>query len=248
MRPILNYHGGKFMMRKFIIEKMQKHEIYVEPFGGGASVLLSKAPVRIEVYNDLDSEIVNVFNVAKFHGQELIRRLKLTPYSRELYLDARPRVNCPIGQAVNTIVKSFMGIGDSIHNGTGFRNSKTSSTSPAVSFKNYADFFDFFIERLRGVIIESLHYSEILKKYDSEKTLFYLDPPYIASTRSKLNAYGHEMTDLDHVEMVEKIQLLKGSVLLSGYENEFYNRLSWARYTKNVSTQKLSRQEILWVK
>lgn len=247
-RPILDYYGGKFNLKKWIIENMPDHKIYVEPFGGGASVLLAKDPVKLEIYNDIDDEIVNVFNMAKFHGKELKRQLELTPYSRSIYIQSRRKSADPIDMAIKTITKSFMGIGDSIHNNSGFRNSKTSNSSPGKSFKNYVDYFDWFIERLRGVVIESLPYNKILEKYDSSETLFYLDPPYVFSCRSKKHTYGHELTDKEHQGLIDQITGMSGHVVLSGYENDIYEKLKWEKLTKEARTQKNKRTEALWIK
>ncbi len=247
-RPILDYYGGKFILRKWVMDYFPDHSIYVEPFGGGASVLLSKDPVKVEVYNDIDDEIVNFFDVAKNRGKELHNHLVHTPYSRSIYLRAREVVSDPLEMAVNTVVKSFFGIGDSIHNSSGFRNSKTSNASPSKTFKNYVDYFPHFIERLRPVVIENLSYGDVIAKYDSEKTLFYADPPYVFSSRSKKHSYGHELSDNDHIELLEKLSQVKGSVVLSGYENDIYKRLDWPKYKKETRTQKNKRTECLWVK
>lgn len=246
-RPILNYHGGKFLMRKWIMSHFSEHDIYIEPFGGSASILLYKEPCRLEIYNDLDSRIVNVFNMAKFHGAELLRQLKTTPFSREIYLASINNTRDPIEMAVNTICRSYMGIGDSIYNASGFRNSKTSNSSPAQSFKNYVDFFDFFIERLRGVIIESLDYKEIINKYDTTKSLFYFDPPYVHSTRTRGKSYAHELSDDDHRAFLEQVKQIQGMAIVSGYDCPLYSELDWAKFTRSCSTQKNNKNETIWM-
>lgn len=75
-RPILRYHGGKWMLADWIISHFPAHRIYVEPFGGGASVLLKKQRTYAEIYNDLDSELVNLFRTIRDHGDDLKNRLQ----------------------------------------------------------------------------------------------------------------------------------------------------------------------------
>ena len=84
-RPILRYHGGKFIMGDWIIRHFPSHRVYTEPFGGAASVLLQKDRSYGEVYNDMDGEIVNLFRVVRSQGQDLIGLLELTPFSRDDY-------------------------------------------------------------------------------------------------------------------------------------------------------------------
>lgn len=82
-RPIVRYFGGKWKLAPWIIQHLPQHRVYVEPFGGGGSVLLRKPRSYAEVYNDLDGEIVNLFLIARDHGQELQQKLELTPFARD---------------------------------------------------------------------------------------------------------------------------------------------------------------------
>lgn len=98
--PILRYHGGKWKIAPWIINHFPPHDIYVEPFGGGGSILFRKNPCRAEIYNDLDNEIVNVFRVIRDHLQadKLAGLCLLTPYSRsELDLANEPSTD-PVEQ------------------------------------------------------------------------------------------------------------------------------------------------------
>ena len=81
-RPPVKWHGGKRYLAAKIIAHFPDHRVYVEPFGGGASVLLNKRPVEVEVYNDLDGRIVRLFRVLRDRGQEFAEEARLTLYSR----------------------------------------------------------------------------------------------------------------------------------------------------------------------
>jgi hypothetical protein len=152
-RPALRYYGGKWKLANWLIANFPPHRIYVEPFGGGASVLLQKPRSYAEVYNDLDGEIVNVFEVLRCPttAAKLERALRLTPFSRTEFIRAYRRSRRPIEQARRTIIKSFMGFGSSgiygnsnrgmrtrASTSTGFRsNSSRSGTTPAHDVERY---------------------------------------------------------------------------------------------------------------
>jgi hypothetical protein len=98
-RPALRYFGSKWRLAPWIIEHFAPHDVYVEPFAGGAGVLLRKPPSALEVYNDLDGEVVNFFNVLRNETDELIRRLDLTPFAREAWENAYEPTEDPIEEA-----------------------------------------------------------------------------------------------------------------------------------------------------
>lgn len=248
LRPALNYFGGKWMLANWIISFFPEHKIYVEPFSGGASVLIRKEVSHREIYNDIDDEIVNFFRVLRLNGNELKRQLQLTPYSRTEYDKARESTSNPIEMARRTVIKSLMGIGDSIHNKTGFRNSKTSTTPPPTTFRNYTNTLHNLTARLENVMFENLNYKECFEKYDTPDTLFYCDPPYPHNTRSTKHSYGHEMSDQDHYDFIEIIQNLKGKVILSSYENDIYDKLNWKKEFKTASSESSNRIEVLYIK
>lgn len=152
-RPILRYHGGKFILAPWIISHFPAHRVYVEPFGGAGSVLLRKPRCYAEIYNDLDGEVVNLFRVVRDRGPELKRLLALTPFAREEYQGAWLPSEDQLEQARRTVIRAFMGFGSAavtmarnvggsragIYPGTGFRaNSNRSGTTPAHDWRNFA--------------------------------------------------------------------------------------------------------------
>lgn len=251
-RPILRYHGGKWRFAPWIISHFKEHRVYVEPFGGAASVLLRKERAYAEVYNDLDGALVNLFKQVRDNGPELIRRLSLTPYSRSEFKDSYIESDDPVEQARRTVVGSLMGFGsNSLSKNTGFRsNSNRSSTTPAHDFANYPEKLMAIIERLRGVVIECRDFESIMLSHDSEQTLHYLDPPYLKSTRGPGNDYNHEMTDDDHVRMLHVAKSMHGMVIISGYDNGIYNNslASWCKHIKPCFADGARpRTECIWI-
>ena len=88
MRSILKYPGSKWRIANWIIEKMPQHHSYLEPYFGSGAVFFNKAPSNIETINDIDSDITNLFNVIRENTDELLRKVVMTPYSREEYDNA----------------------------------------------------------------------------------------------------------------------------------------------------------------
>lgn len=253
-RPIIRYHGGKWLLAEWIISHFPSHKIYVEPYGGAASILLKKKRSFAEVYNDLDDEMVNLFFVMRDHGSELKEKLYFTPFSRhEFDLSYQP-TDDKIERARRTIVRAYMGFGSSIANYTGFRaTSFRSGSTPANDWKNYHDAMTAIIERLRGVTIENRDAFRVMLQHDSVKTLHYVDPPYVHETRykkSNSNSYRFEMTNEDHVKMCELLKQLKGTVVLSAYQNDLYDDhlVGWKKIMKrSFADGARPRIEILYI-
>jgi len=120
-RPLIRYFGGKSRISRWVVSSFPKHKIYTEAYGGAASVLLRKDRAYAEIYNDLNGEIVNLFKVVRDQGPELLRRLQLTPFSRQEMLEAYDHSVDAVEQARRTIVKANMGHGsDSLYRENGF--------------------------------------------------------------------------------------------------------------------------------
>lgn len=257
-RPALRYHGGKWRDATWIISYFPEHRRYIEPFGGGASVLLRKSRSYAEVYNDLDGEIVNLFRVLRNPSQarELIRLVEMTPFSRVEFEQAYLPDGDPIEMARRLLVRSFMGFGaaGTTGNNTGFRNNSTrSGTTPATDWANYPPALALIAERMRGVIIEMLPATEVLQRFDGPDALFYIDPPYPLTTRGKQSAagYRYEMTDDEHRELAGVVRGLVGKIVISGYPCDLYDcdlYSDWQRVTKNAHAEGArDRIEVLWI-
>lgn len=253
-QSVIRYLGGKQKQAPWITELFPDHDIYVEPFGGAANVLLAKKPCRVEVYNDLDSRVVNLFRVLRDPEQkrELQRLLRSTPYSREEYLSCySPGVFDSVEEARRLVVKSFMGTSqNSFNEKSGFRkNSIKRDVCCAKAWKMYPEFLDEVQDRLRGCIIENRDAVEVMAYYDTPGTLHYVDPPYMMETRTKYGKYAFEYAPERHEELLKRVKLLKGMVVVSGYSCDLYNAAlnGWYRYEKkSYAAFGGQRKEILW--
>ena len=254
-RPALRYHGGKFRLAPWNLSHFPTHNHYVEVFGGGASVLLCKPPSKIETYNDIDHAVVTFFRVLRECPNELIRVLELTPWSREeLKLSRRP-ADDELETARRLFVGAWQGRGKATAQwSTGWRY----EVLPIRGVRAYADAIEatanlrLVAERLRRVQIECDDWRNVLARYDSPATLFYLDPPYLASVRSDRwhnKAYRHEMTDGDHRDLSGLLAGIEGMAVVSGYPSMLYDELyaGWVRFMKRTQADIGATVECLWV-
>lgn len=264
-RPLVRYHGGKWRLAPWIVGQFPPHRTYVEPFGGGASILLRKPRTYAEIYNDLDGEMVNLFRVARDHGPALERVVALTPFSRADFRESFEPTSDPIEQARRTLIRAHMGFGTAASRttasgkpqSTGFRSASTrSGTIPATDWRNMPEVIAAVVNRMRGVVIENRDAAEVMTRHDGDDTLHYVDPPYVHSTRSdrgagSLHCYRHEMTDAQHEALAGILVTLKGAVIVSGYECDLYRELfrGWDRIEKETHGDAArDRTEVLWLR
>lgn len=264
-RPALRYHGGKWKLAPWLQLFFPPHRVYVEPFGGGASVLLRKQRTYAEIYNDLDGEVVNVFRMLRDRGAELTGLLTLTPFSRVEFDMSYQRADDSLEQARRTIARSFMGFGSAAATGerSGFRsNSNRSGTTPAHDWANLADAVPALVARLRGVVIENRDALQVAQQHDQPEALHYFDPPYVHSTRSDKmrgtategrasgKAYRYEMDDDAHRAFAQVAHGLQGMVVVSGYCSPLYQELfgDWERFDRPAFADGArARTEVVWL-
>lgn len=266
-RPVLRWHGGKWKLAPWIISFFPAHRIYVEPFGGAASVLLRKPRSYGEVYNDLDDEVVGLFRIlrAPALAAELERQLRLTPFARTEFKQAYQPTNDPLERSRRLVIRSFMGFGSNAHSSqekghrsTGFRsNSNRSGTTPAQDWTNWPDAMGALVARVAGVVMENRNAREVMAQHDGADTLHYVDPPYLPETRARGNRYDlawrmyrHELSRDDHAELLAFLCELDGMVVLSGYPDPLYDDAlpGWQRVEREAMADGARpRVEVLWI-
>ncbi|RMH10773.1 MAG: DNA adenine methylase [Gammaproteobacteria bacterium] len=261
-RPALRYVGSKFRISDWIIKHFPSHDCYVEPYGGAAAVLLRKNRSLLEVYNDMDEEVVNFFRVLREKPVELIEALRWTPYALrewECAQKVEPELDV-VERARRFYIRSWMGIaGPTAQCNTGWRRQKMISkvngrpkmVAAARLFMNVDSLYQ-VAERWRGVQIECGEAIEVIERYDTPNTLFYVDPPYLAETRGKRSkaAYRYEMDEDQHRELAMVLREIKGMALISGYPSALYDELygDWVYRDKWVRVNGAgSALERLWL-
>lgn len=251
MNTLLNYPGAKWGMAPQIVSLMPRHRSYLEPFFGSGAVLFNKPPSAIETVNDIDGDIVNFFTVLREQPRELADMIALTPYARDVFNDAHEnRGTDPLDRAYRFAIRSKMSHGFKTHQKTGFKiDVYARERSYCVSGWNRlpGDLLE-AAQRLKGVQIENQPALDLIRKFNHDNVLIYADPPYLLDTRGG-KQYRYEMTEQDHLELLDTLKQHTGYVILSGYPSEMYDRelQEWSRITRKSYNQNAAqRTEVLW--
>ncbi len=259
-RPPLRYYGGKWRIAPWIIGHLPDHTAYVEVFGGAAGLLLRKPRSRIEIYNDLEAQVVAFFRVIRdpVKCAALERHLSLTPFARETFDEAYLESEDEIEGVARFVTRSAMGHGTCSMNprdSNGFRSCDVrAGRSYAREWLGISEAVSAAGRRFQGVTIEQLDFCRCIPKFDAPTTLFYCDPPYLLGLRAAGGkGYVHEMSAEDHRHLAWMLRQVKGKVIVSGYPSELYDHLyaGWRTDTKAVSANgqrgAVPRTEVLWM-
>jgi DNA adenine methylase len=257
-RAALRYYGGKWRLAPWIVAHLPPHTCYVEPFGGAAGVLLRKLPARYEVYNDLDGAVVGFFRVLRERPDDLIRAVERTPFARaEVELACRPAPGDldEVELARRVYVRAWQGrhgLPAPGRMGWRFERAATRSRTAVDDWRDASHLWA-VAERLRRVQLECDDALRVIARFDAPGTLFYVDPPYPASTRCarwRTRAYAHELTDDDHGRLAGVLRGVGGLVVLSSAPCALYRDLypGWTLLERRAQTQaNRPATEALWL-
>jgi DNA adenine methylase len=206
----LAYIGGKNRVANKIINLFPRHKTYVEAFAGGAQVLFHKQPSAVEVLNDLDGEIVNLFRICQSHHEEFLRYLRYCLVSRK-WFDLLKAQNSAGLTDIQRAARFFY-LQKNAYGGLVVHQNYhyTIARPPNFNPSSLSELIENAHKRLEKVQIESLPYEEVLKRYDRPQTFFYLDPPYWGR---KLYRFNFE--EADFVRLEENLRDLDGKFILS---------------------------------
>ena len=197
-------------MAKDIIDLIpQEHNIYIEVFGGAASVLYQKQPSKLEVLNDINSELINLHRAIRNNPQTLSMYLNDLFISREIFDDIKKRKLKPKNNIEAAafyfyqLTQSFGSKGDN------FAMAAKSGRKPKNIYRDFKKISD----RLKGVTIENMSFLKLIPLYDKEDAFFYIDPPYVATESYYKNTGGFGIKE--HEQLAELLSKVKGKFLLS---------------------------------
>ena len=235
----LKWHGGKGgyhgKLAQWIVSLMPKHLHYVEPFAGGLSVLLAKDPNGIsEVVNDTNGDLTNFWRVLAnpIDFKDFVRHVQACPFSESLWQTAHEVLeqDRKLTNLNDRAVAFFIVVRQSLAGRLDTfapvsRNRIRRGMNEQVSaWLSAVDGLSTVHERLKRVLILNRPAIEVIRQHDGPQTLFYLDPPYLHSTRATTGEYGeHEMSRDDHIALQKLLATIKGKFLLSGYRSDLYD-------------------------
>lgn len=257
MKTVLKYPGSKWSTADWIIshfpidyEKMT----YLEPFFGSGAIFFNKKRSMIETINDLDGNVVNLFKQIRDNHEALARAIKLTPWARDEYKNSYEMTGEHLEDARRFMVRCWQAIGTKTSDISGWSN----NIKPVDSGLSRWSRLDEEIirtaqrlsnEKLNLVQIENQPAVDLIKRYNRKEVLIYLDPPYVLKTRSG-RIYKYEMTDEQHIELLETVLKHKGPVIISGYDNEIYSEYlkGWKKEKRLVNTEMGGKgTEVIWM-
>jgi DNA adenine methylase len=231
--PLLRTYSSKFKICDWILSYFPKHKVYVEPFGGCASILLNKLPSEIEVYNDLNADIYNLFNILRDSEKtkKLIHAIQNTPFSKTEYNSAFRNTVKPIEKARRLLLRTQLEF---------FSENKDplAQNIPYLigSWNDQPRILQYASERLRNTIIENRDALEIIDLYDSSETLFFIDVPL-----NRDRFLGSEE------ELISKVLSVQGKVVLCGWDNDLYHHSLTGWMMKKRIQPGRSKPECLWI-
>lgn len=255
IRPPLRYPGAKWRMAPLIASLLEQlpHQIYLEPFFGSGAVFFTKQPSRVELANDKDLEVTNLFSALRENPDELVRLISLTPYAETEWRESSKydASLSPLERARRFLVRAWMSHAQRLGSGTGWAHDGVSGAKRMRTWLQLPDRLLACVERLRQVQFFCRDALELLTDYCDIEVALYVDPPYPITTRCEKNLYRCEMkTDAEHAKLLALLVAHPGPVILSGYTHPLYEEQlrGWTRLEVAAVAEKgKARTEVLWI-
>jgi DNA adenine methylase len=249
----LRYPGSKWSIASQIASYFGPHYHYVEPYFGSGAVFFTKDPSPHEIVNDYNELVVNFFRILRDRTDDLVWELEATPWSRAEYDEAHIVTGDALEDARRFVVRIWQAHASDLAKKTGWKNRgvRQQARGMSVRWQRVPAELAELAWRMKDAEIEHRPALEVMRRFSAKDTMIYADPPYLPSTRTQ-TMYGQEMTEAEHIEMLEVLVAHAGPVVLSGYANDLYDQalVGWERIeVKPPKVEKAAvRMEMLWVK
>jgi len=260
--PPFSYFGSKNKLAIKLCNNLPPHNCWVEAFCGSASLTLAKPPAPIEIINDIDSEITNLFEQLRNNHENLCEQIFLTPYSSQELKRARESSenDSELERARKFLIQSMMavnGIFGKEKGGFSASNSYSRNFKEARvnRWNNLPNRLHKVVDRLKNTRIENRDAIKLIEKFvNRPATLIYLDPPYLGERTNGYNIDANN--ELYHKKLLKIANKAKCMIFISGYENEMYSEFlikkGWRKKkiktnTKDSKGKNHPRTEVVWM-
>ncbi|KIO49585.1 DNA adenine methylase [Nitrosospira sp. NpAV] len=208
--PIIPWIGGKRRLANKIIPLFPDHECYVEPFAGAAALYFRKAPAPVEVLNDINGELVNLYRIVKYHLEEFVRQFKWALTSREIYKWTQitpTETLTDVQRAARFFYLQKLAFGGRVES----QSFGTATTCPPrLNLLRLEEDLSQAHLRLARTYIEHVNWQECMRRYDRPHTLFYCDPPYWGT-----EGYGVDFGLEQYDQMADLARSIRGKMIVS---------------------------------
>lgn len=219
MNSFISWIGGKKLLREKVIEQFpgaDEYDRYIEVFGGAGWVLFAKDKhADMEVFNDANNELINLYRCVKYHSEELQKELEWSFVSREQFFDCREQINVRGLTDIQKAARFYLLIKNS------FGSDLRSFGVRGRNLDNSIEYLSVVKERLKKTVIENKDFESLIKTYDRDKALFYLDPPYYEAE----SYYDVNFSEKDHIRLKTALDNIKGKFVLSYNDSEYIREL-----------------------
>lgn len=219
MNSFISWIGGKKLLREKVIEQFpgaDEYNRYIEVFGGAGWVLFAKdRHADMEVFNDANGELINLYRCVKYHCEELQKELEWSFVSREQFFDSRNQINVRGLTDIQRAARFYLLIK------TSFGSDLRSFGVRGRNLDNSIEYLGVVKERLKKTVIENKDFESLVKTYDRDKALFYLDPPYYEAE----SYYDVNFSEKDHVRLKTALDNIKGKFILSYNDSKYIREL-----------------------
>lgn len=252
-RSVLRYPGSKWRIARQLCDLIPEHHSYLEPYFGSGAVFFTKPPSDIETINDLDTDVVNLFQCIKDDPDKIASMVYASPYSKVLYEQQfSANADDPYEKALSFLIKCWMGHGFRTSGyKSGWKND-VHGRERAYALLNWNRLPEWVLqtaERLKQAQIECSPALDLIQRFDYTDVFMYVDPPYVLNTRYT-KQYKHEMTDNDHKKLLDVLLSSKAKIMLSGYSSPLYENIlsDWERTEiSNYTESGKKAVEVVWM-
>jgi DNA adenine methylase len=230
IRPVTKIHGGKYYLSKFIISNFPEdyeNLTYLEPYVGGGSVILNKKKSKLEIINDIDSFMIDIYKALRDEPKEFVKRLSHVKYCEETFNKAlkKDAFEDYMESATNEFILRRMSRGGLRKAFAWSNRLRGGNPGDVNAWKTALKLLPELSNRIQNVFILNKNAIDVINTFNNEETFLYCDPPYLLETRTSKKIYSSELSTEDHIELSHMLNNFKGKAMISGYSSPLYNRI-----------------------